>query len=240
MPAGSEPLTDFTRCSLRDLGIERVPVRKDPKTGFRVGGKNPTALIRTLTEMHGRKIEKLELLMRPGGMSTAGFLGARERLLDVMAADNRTVVEELGLTHQLLARHLNVLGAIGYRQWKEKVWNDQKRKWSDPATFVYHDCRFRVRITQYRGWQDSPFGDDTRASAEATVRNLDNRRRLTYSLLVPHMIERYGFYEGKGTRYRVEPRKVIEVLDFLKKNPKRRSPTGPAFVSDLSSAAALP
>jgi hypothetical protein len=30
------------------------------------------------------------------------------------------------------------------------------------------------------------------------------------------MIERYGFYEGKGTRYRVEPRAVLEVLDFLK------------------------
>jgi hypothetical protein len=30
------------------------------------------------------------------------------------------------------------------------------------------------------------------------------------------MIERYGFYEGKGTPYRVEPGKVLEVLDFIK------------------------
>jgi hypothetical protein len=29
------------------------------------------------------------------------------------------------------------------------------------------------------------------------------------------MIRRYGFYEGKGTPYRVDPRKVLEVLDFL-------------------------
>jgi hypothetical protein len=30
------------------------------------------------------------------------------------------------------------------------------------------------------------------------------------------MIERYGFYEGKGLRYRVEPAQILEVFDFLK------------------------
>jgi hypothetical protein len=29
------------------------------------------------------------------------------------------------------------------------------------------------------------------------------------------MVERYGFYEGKGTRFRVDPRAIVEVLDFL-------------------------
>jgi hypothetical protein len=42
-----------------------------------------------------------------------------------------------------------------------------------------------------------------------------------YSLLVPEMIVRYGFYEGKGTPYRVDPRDVLEVFDFLKKAKKR-------------------
>ena len=53
-------------------------------------------------------------------------------------------------------------------------------------------------------------------NCEATVWNLTSRKKLTYSLLVPHMIERYGFYEGKGTSYRVEPRAVLQVFDFLK------------------------
>jgi hypothetical protein len=34
------------------------------------------------------------------------------------------------------------------------------------------------------------------------------------------MVERYGFYEGKGTPYRVEPKQIVEVLDFLKKPTK--------------------
>jgi hypothetical protein len=36
------------------------------------------------------------------------------------------------------------------------------------------------------------------------------------------MIERYGFYEGRGTSYRVEPRQVLEVFDFLKERAKKR------------------
>jgi hypothetical protein len=65
-----------------------------------------------------------------------------------------------------------------------------------------------------KGDQLSPFYDDTSTSREAIVKNLGNGKRLRYSLLVPHMIERYGFYEGKGTRFRVEPRRVVEVFEL--------------------------
>jgi len=36
------------------------------------------------------------------------------------------------------------------------------------------------------------------------------------------MIDRYGFYEGKGTSYRVDPKQVVELFDFLKKVPKKK------------------
>ena len=52
------------------------------------------------------------------------------------------------------------------------------------------------------------------------MENLDNGKMLGYALLVPHMIERYGFYEGKGTPYRVDPRIVVEVFDFLQLTTK--------------------
>jgi hypothetical protein len=35
------------------------------------------------------------------------------------------------------------------------------------------------------------------------------------------MIERYGLYEGKGTPYRVEPRRVLEVFDFVKRKDEK-------------------
>jgi hypothetical protein len=202
---GQGPVADYTRTDPERLGVAPVPPKKDPKTGFVVGGKNATALIAKLAEVAGRPVADLEDDMRPGRLSTAGFLGKDERLLDVLAADNRYVVEDLGLTHQQLARHLRLLGAVAA---KEAV--------DAPKEIAYHGRRFRLRAVTFKGFVKSPFEDGTRTNCEATVENLGNGRKLTYSLLVPQMIERYGFYEGKGTRFRVEPRAVVEALDFLK------------------------
>ncbi len=203
---------NFTDIDLEKIGVKPVQAKKDPKTSFIVGGKNPTTLIKRLTEINGRTIEALEKDMRPGPKSEVGsekgFLGPDERLLEVLVEDNRYVVEELSLTHQELARHLHVVAGIGAK------FNNQE--------FLYHGRPFKVTGMDLssKGYQLSPFYDDTKTNQEATVHNLDNGKKIEYSLLVPHMIERYGFYEGKGTPYRLEPRKVLEVFDFLKKREK--------------------
>lgn len=200
---------DFKDIDLDACGVKLVPAKKDPKTGFVVAGKNGTADLRKLTELNGRSIKDLETDMRPGASSevgsTKGFLGQDEKLLDILAEDNQFVVYELGLTHQELAKHLHILGAIGIKH--------------DGQEILYHGKRFKAKVVAFRGTQLSPFYDMTKTNQEATVQNLDNGREIRYSLLVPHMIERYGFYEGKGTPYRVDPKKVVEVLDFLKKKP---------------------
>ena len=141
--------------------------------------------------------------MRPGKLSGAGFLGKDERLLDVMAADNDWVVK-LGLTHQELARHLLLLKSIGK---------------GESDAFRYHGVRFRAKVILTDGFQDSPFKDGTQTNADVILENLDNGEAIKYSPLVPLMVERYGFYEGKGTQYRVEPKEIVKVLSFL--NPVR-------------------
>ena len=200
------------------LGIKPVPVTKDPKTGFLVGGKNPTALIATLKEINGRTIEELEKDMRPGALSKKfegsrlGFLGPAEKLLKVLEDDNKYVVDELGLTHQELAKHLRIFGEIGRRA------DDGRDKGS---SFTYQGRKFHVQVRRYKGVQDSPFFDGTKTDSDALVKNVSSGEEMKYSLLVPHMIERYGFYEGKGTPYRVEPSRVLEVFDFLKRKAKK-------------------
>jgi hypothetical protein len=203
-----------------DLGkyyVKPVLPRKDARTGFVIGGVNETALIRGLKELNSRTIVDLEKDMRPGATtevgSASGFLGPDEKLLDVMAMDNQYVVDEVGLTHQELATHLHAMATIGFWQFEQK---------KAASTFVYRGRRFKVTFLHTKGTQPSPFLDDTESGSNATVQNLDSGKTLQYSLLVPHMIERYGFYEGKGTSYRVDPRKVVEVFDFLVKQPQKR------------------
>ncbi|QEH35782.1 hypothetical protein OJF2_43390 [Aquisphaera giovannonii] len=206
-PGPHPTIRDFTNTDPASLGVRLVQPRKDPKTGFVVGGKNSTKLLRTLAEINGRAIADLEADMRPGAKSPVGsdggFLGKRESLLEVMAADNDEVVGRLGLTHQEVARHMHALGAIGERMQEEP--------------FRYHGQRFRVTVVAYRGDQPSPFHDGTKSNKEVTVRNLDSGKQIEFSLLVPFMVERYGFYEGKGTPYRVDPARLLEVLGLIGK-----------------------
>jgi hypothetical protein len=201
--AVAEP-PDYTKANPKDLGISPVKPAKDPKTGFVVGGKNSTELIRKLTEIAGRSIADLEKDMRPGAMSGKGFLGKDERLLDVLAEDNRSIVDKLGLTHQELARHLHLVGAVAVKHANAK-----------PLEIAYHGKKLRIRAAVSRGYQGSPFKDGTKTNCYITVENLDSGKKLGYSLLLPFMIERYGFYEGKGTPYRVEPKAILAVFDFL-------------------------
>jgi hypothetical protein len=187
-----------------------VKPHKDEKTGFLVGGTNPTEIIATLTEINGIAIDRLEADMRPMAKSDVGsrvgFLGPKEKLLEVLAADNRYIVDELGLSHRELARHLHAIAAIGMWQRKHK---------KEEAEFLYHGKRYKVVVETSRGTQPSPFRDGTTSGSNATITNLDNGKKLQYGLLVPYMMERYGFYEGKGTPYRLEPSAALEVLDFL-------------------------
>jgi hypothetical protein len=201
--SGQEADKDWKNVPLKDLGLEPVKPTKDPKTGFLVGGKNDTALIGKLTEINGRSIADLEKDMRPGVSSGQGFLGAKESLLEILAEDNDFVNGELGLTHQELARHLHVLGKVAAKKKGEEI--------------IYHGRAFKLTHFAFRGFQESPFKDGTKTNEEAVVLNVATGKKLRYSLLVPAMIERYGFYEGKGTSFRVDPRQVVEVLDFLKK-----------------------
>lgn len=200
-------LKDFTNIKLTDFDIKPVEPKKDAKTGFVIGGKNATDSIKTLTEINGKSIASLEKAMRPGAASVAGFLGKNEKLLDVLAADNKYVVDELGLTHQELAKHLHAMGAV----W---LWQIQNKQFE--AEFLYQGRKFKVTGTATLGFQESPFDDGTKSGSDVTIHNLSNGKKLKCALLVPYMIERYGFYEGHGTSYRVDPRSVVEVFDFVK------------------------
>lgn len=215
--AGAADPPDYKDVPPKQLGVEPVPERKDAKTGFVVGGRNPTALVRGLTEIAGRPVADLERDLRPGAKtgdgagSDKGFLGADESLVGVLAADNATVVDELGLTHQTLARHLRVLAAVGLKRATEKA----------TGPFTYHGRRFTVELEVTRGYQLSPFRDGTKTNTYVTLTNADTKRSVGYSLLVPDMAERYGFWEGTGTPYRVAPRDVVAVLDFLRPAGKK-------------------
>src|SRR5262249_15846770 len=73
-----------------------------------------------------------------------------------------------------------------------------KQTWE--VEFTYHGRKLKGKADPTSGSQPSPFRDGTGSGDNVIVHNLDNSKKLVYALLVPYMIERYGFYEGKARR----------------------------------------
>jgi len=115
-------------------------------------------------------------------------------------------VDDRGLTHQELARAMHALGAVA-------MW--QYAKNTSGTEVVYRGRRFKTKAVRTRGTQPSPFLDGIESGDNVTIENVDTGKKVEHALLVPHLIERYGFYEGHGTRYRVEPAKILEVFDLI-------------------------
>ncbi len=189
-----------------DLGVKSPKVRPEP-TGFKINGVNPTTLIREIGALNGQEIHSLEQRMKPGQMSSSGFLGPSEDLRTVLAEDNDLVLGA-GLTHQILAEPLKMAVAMIYRDMGLK--------------FEYLGEHYQIGTNNWMGYQHSPFVDDTKASVDFYLTHLESaaaipphspdwekENTIFFSELLPDMIERYGFYEGIGTHYRLDPKKLL-------------------------------
>ena len=188
-----------------ELGLEAISVQQEA-SGFAIGGVNESSLIRNLKSINNISIEELERRMRPRADARAGFLGEDASLLDALSNDNDFVLAQ-GLTHQALAHPLKYTMYISENLQAEN--------------FTLNGIPFGIEDVRTKGFQESPFRDSTSSSVDATVTNLLTRASVTFSYLHPHMIERYGFYEGRGTTYRVEPSQIIKVFQLSGDNPEQ-------------------
>jgi len=181
------------------------PVKQEKTTveGFKIFGVNETSLIRSLSSLNGIPIDRLEAQMRPGVSSNAGFLGENESLAQVLAEDNDAVLG-MGLTHQKLADFLFHASEGAFFS----------------NTFEYNGRKFTRHCAATMGYQTSPFEDDTMGNEDYDIVCLEDGLTITFSMLLPFMIERYGFYEGKGTHYRLDPKKVAEVAGFTPRSER--------------------
>ncbi|MEI7690840.1 MAG: hypothetical protein WCI63_04435 [bacterium] len=171
------------------------PVKEE--SGFIVSGENTSVLIESLKTINGISISDLEESMRPHRLSKAGFLGPNDSLIDTLVKDNDYVLDQ-GLTHQEIASMLRYAVAIADGNYG--------------AEFLYKEARLHVGEAQFRGFQDSPFEDGTRTDKVYWLMNQEDNQKISLSGLLPDMIEKYGFYEGEGTDFRVSPQVILQIF----------------------------
>ncbi len=137
--------------------------------------------------------------MRPGKLSLPGFLGDDSRDLALLMEEDNVVIERLGVTHAAVAARMRALREAGVAGLGE---------------FTAVAAHFEVRVDSVRGRIPCPFGDrGLCAKTSVTVRNLAIGREITFTDLHMHLIEAHGFYEGRGSAYRLEPEVLVAVLE---------------------------
>ncbi len=145
------------------------------------------------------QMQAIQAKMKPGVIVRDGFLGTDARnLVDILTEDEAAVLR-LGLTHGDIAGRMISLRDAGTAGLGEAI--------DVPP-------HFEVRVDSVRGKLPCPFGDPgIFPKTNTTVRNTRLGRQITYTDLHIHMIGSHGFYEGRGSQFRLEPRDLAEVLE---------------------------
>jgi hypothetical protein len=170
---------------------------------FNVGDKNETSAILSSERIGALSVQDLEERMRPLNDSMQGFMGENESLLEILAYDNE-LVRQSGLTHEQLAKPLSDM---------RQMWREAYSQGNEEVEVEYGGTKYLISGTSWRGMQESPFQDEAATNIDLAVTNLSNGRTIEFSGLLPDMIANYGFYEGRGTQYRLEPGQIAAVFE---------------------------
>ena len=138
--------------------------------------------------------------MKPGAITLYGFLGPDERnLIDILTEDDGTV-KRLGLSHEHIAARMEELRGQGQEGLGE---------------FIKVPPHFQVRVESVRGKLPSPFGGPgLHQKTNTIVRNEALDLEVVYSDLHIHLIRNHGFYQGKGSQFRLDPSELAKVLEI--------------------------
>lgn len=182
---------------------------------------------------------ELEKRMRPGAWSNLGFLGQSESLEAVIAQDSQTL-KELGVSYEQIATALeNVLQSMmnqrdrllksrNYAEYNKRESYARKADPSSTPRFTSGDLpgtdigylvdnKFQIFIAQWRGLQECPWECEYEnwSSFDFLILNRQSGKYMTGPGLIVHLIRVHHFFEGFESPYRVDPARVVEVLDIV-------------------------
>ena len=145
--------------------------------------------------------KNLRDLLGPSQFSSEGFLGADERAPEDIIRDDCAALQKLGLTKEAVASALRDIYVKAERALGSPV------ALSSTLTAVHEEARGRTV---------SPFpGDGSFQKGQVKVTDASGGAALLLTPLSIHLIEKHGFFQGKGARYRIEPKEAAILIKKL-------------------------
>ena len=144
------------------------------------------------------KTQKLEYMLKSSTIVAGGFMGTDTRYVDQIIDDDLAVLDGFGVTAQQLAQRMRLI-----------------TEQAEPGlgTWVKIDENLRAMTIGAKGALTCPWPHPGRFNKTVTTaERIDSGQNITWSDLSIHLIEEHGFFQGKGSTFRLEPDKLIKVI----------------------------
>jgi len=143
-------------------------------------------------------MQRVAARMAPGVLCRDGFVGDEPRRLELILETDASTIAGLGVTHEAIAARL---GDIFDRA---RAGLGTPVPVGEGLVATYHEGMGRIPC---------PWGGcGTFPKGEVELRHAESGERLLFTALSVHMIAAHGFYQGRGSRYRIEPRAAARLL----------------------------
>ncbi|MBE0618528.1 MAG: hypothetical protein IH608_11475 [Proteobacteria bacterium] len=145
-------------------------------------------------------LSRAQARMAPGVLTMDGFLGADSRDLIEILQDDDGAVRRFELSHAELADVLQRLTDAAIHAFGAPV-----------REGVYEVC-----ACEARGVLPCPFGEPgLHPKAVLEAKRTDTGQHLSWTALQIHLIREHGFYEGRGSPFRLDPVGLARFLGLL-------------------------
>lgn len=142
--------------------------------------------------------QDLNSLLGPSKFSSEGFLGNDTRTADEIIADDLRRLEHLGVTKEQIVTALKT----AYDKAEKALGNPVAIR--ETVVAEYYESRGKI---------PSPFrGDGMFSKGEVDITDKKTGKSIIVTALGINLIEKRDFFQGKGSRFRIEPDSVKQML----------------------------
>jgi hypothetical protein len=140
----------------------------------------------------------LEQILRSSKMAAGGFMGSDSRSVAEIIDADAFEVSKLGYTIEQLSARMQEITDAAIR---------------GLGTWVEIDAQHQAMVEEARGSIACPWPHRRRfVKRVTTVKHLDSGRIIRWTDLNIHLIAEHSFFEGRGSAFRVEPVKLINIV----------------------------
>lgn len=141
---------------------------------------------------------KIMQRMQPGIITLGGFLGKDKRTLNEIVEDDARIINALEITPEEIANRMQYF---------------TDKSWDAFSQDLVIDDIYLVETEVVRGKLPCPYGHV--GIYRKAITKLTNTRQnisVSWTTLNIHLIRAHGFFEGKGSGFRLEPVELVKAI----------------------------